>query len=169
MQWLEKSASFLSNSHSPMGRKPHSAGTTSYPHLWPLPVCWPEDAGTTDQPEDQARQDPTRKGQRKKIKLVNRFKVPLYLSSCSWVLQIKNNTRHLKFVYLCTSWMENPMVRATRSGIFSPETGQSPFWKDTNSGACNTVKLSPCTPGEIDERREKDEKRTCTGSKYQEI
>lgn len=76
-------------------------------------------------------------------------------AALDWVLQIKNNTRHFKFVYRCTSWMENPMVRATRSGIFSPETGQSPFWKDTNSGACNTVKLSPCTPGEIDERRMK--------------
>lgn len=37
------------------------------------------------------------------------------------------------------------MVKATRSGIFSPETGQSPFWKDTNSGDCSTVKLSPWT------------------------
>lgn len=38
------------------------------------------------------------------------------------------------------------MVKATRSGIFSPETGHSPFWKDTNSGVCSTVKLSPWTP-----------------------
>lgn len=40
------------------------------------------------------------------------------------------------------------MVRATRSGIFSPEMGQSPFWKETKSGACSIVKLSPCTPVE---------------------
>lgn len=47
---------------------------------------------------------------------------------------------------MCTSLTEKPMVKATRSGIVSPETGQSPFWKETNSGACSTVKRSPCTP-----------------------
>lgn len=69
--------------------------------------------------------------------------------SCSWLhAWLWPNKTLKKVCALCTSWIENPMVRATRSGIFSPETGQSPFWKDTNSGACSTVKLSPCTPVE---------------------
>ncbi len=45
-----------------------------------------------------------------------------------------------------TSRMEKPMIRATKSGIFSPDMGHCPSLNLTYDGLCRTVKLSPKTP-----------------------
>lgn len=45
-----------------------------------------------------------------------------------------------------TSRMEKPMVRATKSGTFSPDMGHCPSWNVTYDGLRRTVKLSPKTP-----------------------
>lgn len=45
-----------------------------------------------------------------------------------------------------TSRTEKPMVRATKSGIFSPDMGHCPSRKVTYCGLRRTVKLSPKTP-----------------------
>lgn len=47
-----------------------------------------------------------------------------------------------------TSRMEKPMVRATKSGIFSPDMRHCPSRKVTYCGLRRTVKLSPKTPNE---------------------